>query len=101
MTQPVPPVPPARFTTELGAPPLPPDPDNMAENPLLSVGTITTIVGVLLSLTVLFGLKLNDETKLLILGATTTLAPIIVAAIGRRKVWSPASVNKLLAAQRR
>jgi hypothetical protein len=99
---PDPPVPvPARNTAPLDAPPPAPDPNTTSEEPLLGVGTITTVVGILLSLAVALGLRVSPTAQVLILGATTSLAPIIVALIGRRKVWSPASVARLVAAQRR
>jgi hypothetical protein len=94
-------VPPARRHVTLDPPPPAPDPNTTSEEPLLGVGTITTVVGIGLSLAVGLGLRVSPTAQVLILGATTSLAPIIVALIARRKVWSPVSVNRLLEARAR
>jgi hypothetical protein len=94
-------VPPARrHVTPLDPPPPAPDPNSTSEEPLLGVGTITTVAGIGLSLAVGLGLRVSPTAQVLILGATTSLAPIIVALIARRKVYSPATVATLLAASR-
>jgi hypothetical protein len=94
-------VPPARNVTPLDPPPPAPDPDTTSEEPLLGVGTIVTGITGLLDLAVLFGVHLSNAQEAAILAVVTLLAPILVALIGRKRVWSPVSVNKLLAAQRR
>ncbi|MFI7072034.1 hypothetical protein [Micromonospora sediminicola] len=72
------------------------EPDETATEPLLTVGTITAAVTAALALLVAFGLELSDGQKQAVLGAVAVAAPFIVAAWGRRKVYAPATVAKLL-----
>ena len=81
--------------------PAPPDPNTASTEPLLSVGTITAVATAVLSLLVLFGLHLSPATQGTILTAIGVIAPVVVALWGRRKVYAPATVARLLAAARR
>lgn len=81
--------------------PAPPDPNTASAEPLISVATVTAAATALVGLMVAFGLDLTADQRTAILGLVAVVAPIVVAAWGRRKVYSPASVAKLLAARRR
>lgn len=63
------------------------------KEPLLTVGTITAIVTAGLVLLASWGVSISDDRQAAILGVVAVLAPLIVALIGRLKVWSPASVR--------
>lgn len=67
--------------------------------PLLSVGTITAAVTALIGLAVSFGLNLSEDRQAAVLGVVAVLAPVAVAVLGRRQVFSPATVAKLLASR--
>lgn len=88
MTQPNPPLPPA------------PDPNTSSTNPLLTVGAIVALVTVLLDAVVLFGVHLSDAQTSGVLAVVNVLAPLVVAAWGRHKVYAPATVARLLAVRR-
>jgi hypothetical protein len=76
---------------------LPPDPGrDLAGEPLLSVGGLTALVTAALSLLVAFGLPLTDKQDAAILAFVAILAPVVVAVIGRGRVWSPKSVARLI-----
>jgi hypothetical protein len=72
------------------------NPDETKTEPLVSVGTITAAGAALLALVAAFGLRLNDDQQAAVLGILAVVAPIIVAWWGRRKVYSPSTVAKLL-----
>lgn len=63
--------------------------------PLVTVGSITAGVTALLGLVVAFGLPISAEQQAAILGVVAVVAPLVVAVVGRRLVWSPASVSRL------
>lgn len=67
-----------------------------AENPLVSVGTVTAAVVGALSCAVAFGMKLTPEQTGAIIGIAGILAPVVVALVGRRKVFAPATVRALV-----
>lgn len=81
--------------------PVPAVPDPASTEPLLTVGTITALATAILGLLVLFGVDIPDEGKAAILSAVGVLAPVVVAVWGRRKVYAPATVARLLSAGRR
>ena len=54
--------------------------------PLVTVASITALVGALIALLVSFGVKLTGDQQTAILAVTTVVAPLLVAAIARRKV---------------
>lgn len=76
---------------DTGIPATPP-PGAPAE-PLITVGGITAGVTAVLALLVAFGLSLSDAQNAAVLGVAAVLAPIVVAVVGRLKVWSPASAR--------
>lgn len=91
MTQPNPPLP--------AAPPAP-DPNTSVTEPLITVGAIVTLVTVVLDAVVLFGVHLSDAQTSGVLAVVNVAAPLVVAAWGRRRVYSPATVARLLAVRR-
>lgn len=72
-----------------------PGPDAPAE-PLLTVGGITTAATAIVACLVAFGLNLTADQRAAILALIAAAAPAVVAVVGRSRVWSPASVRKLL-----
>lgn len=81
--------------------PTPVTPDPHSSEPLVSVGAVVAAVTAVLDLVVLFGVHLSDAQTSGILAVVNIVAPIAVALWGRRKVYSPASVSRLIAAARR
>lgn len=87
--------PPAPTPVPPGDVPATPGPNAPAE-PLLTVGTITAVVTALLTLVVALGMPVSDDTQAAILAVVAVLAPFVVAAIGRGRVFSPASVRRMV-----
>ncbi len=79
-------------------PPLPPP--GAPSEPLLSVGFLTAAFAALLACMVSFGVPVNDDQQAKLLALILILAPLIVAGIGRLRVWSPASVRRAVLAER-
>ncbi|MCX4470437.1 hypothetical protein OOK41_08975 [Micromonospora sp. NBC_01655] len=77
-----------------------PSPDSAATEPLVTVGVLTAAVTAVLALLVAFGLPLSDAQQTAILGLVAVLAPLVVAAIARGRVYSPATVRAMLAGRR-
>lgn len=50
-----------------------------------------------LALVAAFGLNLSEDQRTAILGVVAVVAPLAVALIGRSRVYSPATVARLLA----
>lgn len=71
-------------------------PDESSTEPLVSVGTITAAATAVVGLLVAFGLDLTDTQRTAILGVVGVLAPVVVAVWGRRRVYAPATVARLL-----
>lgn len=71
-----------------------PDPDST--EPLVTVGSLTAAATALLALLVAIGLDLSADQQSAILGVVAVVAPIVVAVVGRRRVYSPATVARLL-----
>lgn len=71
-------------------------PDPNAEEPALKVGAIMAAATAAIGLLVAFGLKLTPEQTAAILAVVAALAPLVQAFWTRRKVWSPASVARML-----
>ena len=63
--------------------------------PLVTTGTITAAVTAVIALIVAFGLPVSDDQQAAILGIVGVAAPLIVAFIGRSKVFSPRTVARL------
>ncbi len=79
-------------------PPVPPR-DAPAE-PLLSVGTIVSVLSAVVALIVALGLPISDDVQAKLMALIIVLAPLVVAGIGRIRVWSPKTVNRVVAAER-
>lgn len=78
-----------------------PDPQpGTAEEPLLNVGVLTATATAVLALLVSFGLPISDTQQTAILGVVAVAAPILVAALGRARVYAPATVRRLLTLRR-
>lgn len=69
---------------------------NPPKEPLLTVGTITMLATAVVALVVSFGVHLDDDTQAAILGVVAVVAPIVVAWVGRSRVYSPASVRAVI-----
>lgn len=78
---------------------LSPDPDS--RNPLLAVGTVTAAATAVVAVLVSFGVPLTDDQQAAVLGLVGVLAPLVVAAVGRSRVYAPATVARLLATRPR
>ena len=76
--------------------PNPYSPDETSTEPLFTVGSVTAAAAAALALIAAFGLDLTEDQKTAVLGIVAVAAPFIVAWIGRRRVYSPATVAKLL-----
>jgi hypothetical protein len=83
--------------------PLPasPNPNTSSTEPLLTVGGAVAVITALLDMLVLFGVHMSDAQQAGVLAVVNVLAPFAVALWGRRKVYAPATVSRLLAAARR
>lgn len=67
-----------------------------AQEPLLTVGTITAAASAVMVLLVTFGLHLSAAQNVAVLGVVAVLAPLAVAAVARHRVFSPATVAALV-----
>ncbi|MEK8107397.1 hypothetical protein NKG94_23770 [Micromonospora sp. M12] len=74
----------------------PVNPDSDTTEPLVTIGTITAAVTAVIGLLVAFGLPVSDDQQARILGVIAVAAPFVVVAWGRRKVYAPATVARLL-----
>lgn len=60
---------------------------NVTRNePVFTVATITALVAAVVAAVVAFGVDLSDDEQTAILGLSTVIAPLIVAAFARGKV---------------
>jgi hypothetical protein len=76
---------------------LQPNPDN--KEPLRGPGVIVSGASVVLGLLVTLGFKISPATQVQILTVLATATPLLMWAWGRRKVFSPATVHKMLSAR--
>ncbi len=77
--------------------PLPQVPEPGApKEPLLTVGTIGSGVTAVLALLVAFAVPLTQAQQVAILGVALFGAPFLVAAVGRSRVFSPATVRRMV-----
>ncbi len=76
-----------------------PEPGTASE-PLLSTGTIVTTATAILALIVSFGVPVTDAQQAAILGVLAVTAPLLVAIVGRGRVYAPDTVRALLARER-
>jgi Na+/proline symporter len=58
----------------------------MKREPLLTIGTITSVLAAVLALVVAFGVPLTDGQVQALLGLAAALAPVIVALLARSRV---------------
>ncbi|MEV6801323.1 hypothetical protein AB0M91_23695 [Micromonospora rifamycinica] len=77
-----------------------PNPESAPTEPLLTVGSLTALVTAVLALVVAFGLPVSDDQQTAILGVVAVVAPLVVMAVGRSRVWSPATVARLMSGRR-
>lgn len=64
--------------------------------PLWSVGGVTAAVTALLAAGTAFGAPLTAGQQTAILGLVAVLAPLVVALVGRGRVYAPATVERLV-----
>lgn len=74
--------------------------DPTSREPLLSVGSVTAGVTLLIAGLVSFGLPISDDQQAALLALIAFLAPFAAALAGRGKVFAPATVARLLYKQR-
>lgn len=72
------------------------EPKADSTEPLWSVASLTAIATALIALVTAFGLPLSAEQQAAILGVVAVVAPIVVAVAGRGRVYSGATVARLL-----
>ncbi|WP_405114367.1 hypothetical protein OG559_09400 [Micromonospora sp. NBC_01405] len=77
-----------------------PVPTSTATEPLFTVGGIIAAGTAVISLLVAFGLPLSANQQTAVLGLVAVLAPLVVAVIARGRVYSPATVARLLDSRR-
>lgn len=70
-----------------------------SREPLVTVSVVTGLATGVLAVGVAFGLPLSDDQQAAILGLVAVAAPVAVGLLARRKVFSPASVARILAAR--
>lgn len=76
---------------------LPPTPPAGAPaEPLVTVGLVTAVGAAILGLATSFGLHLTDAQTSAVTTGLAVVAPLVVALWGRRKVFSPATVRKMI-----
>lgn len=63
--------------------------------PLLTIAGVTAGVTATITLLVSFGVNVTDEQQIAILSIVAVGAPVLVAVVGRTKVYSPATVAEL------
>ena len=71
-------------------------PNSDSGEPALSVGAVAAAVGAVLTLLITFGVDLSEAQTEAILGVVLIAGPVVLAAITRSRVFSPATVAKLL-----
>lgn len=72
------------------------EPDPKAYEPAMKAGGVTAAVGAGLWVAIEFGADLTPGQQAAILGAAVIVFPLLQAAWTRAKVWSPATVARLL-----
>ncbi|MFE7869776.1 hypothetical protein ACFUYE_05425 [Micromonospora humida] len=77
-----------------------PSPESAPTEPLVTVGVVTAAVTAVLALLTAFGLPVSDDQQTAILGLVAVVAPLVVMAVGRSRVWSPATVARLMERRR-
>lgn len=72
------------------------EPEPTSTEPALIVGTITSLAAAVLSAFVAFGLDISDAKVKAVLAIVGILAPLVAAWVTRNRVFSPATVAKML-----
>lgn len=73
-----------------------PEPGSAPSEPLWSVASATAIGAAAVQLAVALGLDLTATQQTAVVALVGALAPLVVAAVGRRLVYSPATVARML-----
>lgn len=73
-----------------------PNPDPASSEPALAVGAVTAAVTAVLALLASFGLGLTAEQAAAVTGVAAVVAPFVSAWFTRGRVYSPATVAKLM-----
>lgn len=68
----------------------------MKREPATIIGAITAVVSAVLALLVAFGMDVSEDQQAAILGVVAAVAPLVAGVLIRSKVWSPASVDKVI-----
>jgi len=71
-------------------------PTNSPSEPLVTVGTVTAVIAGAITFGAALGFKLSVQQTAAILGSVATLAPLVVAIVGRRKVFAPDTVRAMV-----
>lgn len=69
----------------------------MNKEPAAIISAVTAAVTAVLALLVAFGLELTGDQQAAILGVAAVVAPLVAGLVTRSAVFSPASVERLLA----
>lgn len=69
----------------------------MKTEPLVTIASITAAATAVIAALVAFGVNLDDAQTEAIMGLVAVAAPLIVAAVARRHVSSPATVDRIRA----
>lgn len=71
--------------------------DSRSKEPVRSEALKVLVGTVLADLGVLLGVPVSDDLKVPVLGVVSLLAPVLLAVLARRRVFSPATVNRMRA----
>ncbi len=66
------------------------------EEPVVTRAIVVAAVTAALTLLVSFGVPISDAQQTAILGFIAVVAPLVLAALARRKTFSPATTKRLL-----
>ncbi len=72
------------------------NPDPASSEPALAVGAVTAAMSAVLALLASFGFGLTAQQTTAVTGVAAVVAPLISAWFTRGRVYSPATVAKLL-----
>ena len=72
----------------------PPDSGFLKREPLWTVAGITGAAAALIAALTAFGVEVSDSQQVAVLGLVAVAAPLVVALVGRSKVWSPAGLDQ-------
>jgi len=69
----------------------------MQKEPLVAVGAATSLVAAVIAVLVAFGVPMTGAQTEAILALVAVAGPIVLAALARSRVYSPASVEAIRA----